>query len=74
VKKRERASKVIRVLLTPGRCRWCGCTWSNPCANGCSWAERTQTLCSECVPLDEAMATSARRKALAEFLQENWQP
>ena len=69
-KKRVKASLTIRVSLTPGICRWCRCNWNNPCANGCSWVERTQTLCSECVPLDKALQTMAGRLELAEFLQD----
>lgn len=70
-KKRVDAVLTIRVSLTPGICRWCRCTYDRPCANGCSWVERSQTLCSECVPLDEAIATSAGRRQLAEFIQEH---
>jgi hypothetical protein len=55
----------------PGQCRWCKCTYDRPCANGCGWADRTQTLCTECAPLDRAMQTSAGRRELAEFLQEH---
>jgi hypothetical protein len=61
----------IRVSLIPGVCRWCRCTYQRPCANGCSWVERTQTLCSECVPLDKALQTMAGRRELAYFLQEH---
>lgn len=61
----------IRVPLRPGICRWCGCTEYTPCANGCSWGNGAQTLCSECVPLDKALQTSAGRRELAEFLQEH---
>lgn len=57
--------------LIPGICRWCRCTFTNPCANGCSWADRAQTLCSACVPLDKALMTMAGRRELAEFLQEH---
>lgn len=70
-KKRVKGSLTIRVSLVPGVCRWCRCTYDNPCANGCSWVERTQTLCSECVPLDRAMQTMASRRELAEFVQEH---
>jgi hypothetical protein len=70
-KKRVKDSLTIRVSLTPGSCRWCQCTDDTPCANGCSWVERTQTLCSECVPLDKALETRAGRRELAEFLQEH---
>jgi hypothetical protein len=54
-----------------GQCRWCHCTYDTPCANGCSWADRSQTLCSECVPLDRALRTTAGRRELAEFVQEH---
>jgi hypothetical protein len=60
----------IRVSLTPGVCRWCRCTYESPCANGCGWVDRTQTLCTECVPLETAMHTMAGRRELAEFVQE----
>lgn len=66
-----KAQLTIRVSLTPGICRWCRCTYETPCANGCSWVERTQTLCSECVPLDKALQTMAGRRQLAEFIQEH---
>jgi hypothetical protein len=71
MKKRVKAQLTIRVSLTPGVCRWCRCTYDNPCANGCSWADRTQTLCSECVPLDKALETARGRRELAEFTQEH---
>jgi len=53
-----------------GQCRWCQCTEERPCANGCSWANRALTLCSECVPLDAAMKSVKGRRELAEFAQE----
>lgn len=71
MKKRVKALLTIRVALTPGVCRWCRCTDDNPCANGCSLVERTQTLCSECVPLDKALETVTGRRELAEFVQEH---
>jgi hypothetical protein len=71
VKKRVKGSLTIRVSLVPGICRWCRCTYTTPCANGCSWVERTRTLCSECAPLDEALGTAIGRRELAEFLQEH---
>jgi hypothetical protein len=61
----------IALVNRPGRCRWCGCTETTPCANGCGWAERGQTLCTECVPLDKAMQTARGRHELAEFVQEH---
>jgi len=73
-KKQVKAALTIRVSLSPGRCRWCGCTYNDPCANGCGWVDRAQTLCTECRPLDKAMETARGRQALVLFLQENWQP
>jgi hypothetical protein len=70
-KKRVKSTLTIRVALTPGICRWCRCTYERPCANGCGWADRAQTLCSECVPLDTAMKTVRGRQALTEHLQED---
>lgn len=66
-----RATISVHFFLTPGACRWCGCTYNTPCANGCSWVERSQTLCSECLPLNTALQTIAGRRELAEFLQEH---
>jgi hypothetical protein len=60
----------ITITEEPGRCRLCGCTYEHACAVGCSWANRQQTLCSACVPLDRALRTIAGRRALAEFVQE----
>lgn len=64
-------SHAIYLTQTPGRCRWCRCTYDNPCAAGCGWANREQTLCTECVPLDRAMKNAPGRMELAEFLQEH---
>jgi len=64
-------SHAIYLTQTPGRCRWCRCTEYEPCANGCGWANREQTLCTECVPLDRAMKNVPGRRELAEFLQEH---
>lgn len=61
----------IALVNRPGHCRWCGCTYDKPCANGCGWADRAQTLCTECVPLDTAMKTARGRVELAEFVQEH---
>ncbi|HYM24944.1 MAG TPA: hypothetical protein VEU08_17125 [Vicinamibacterales bacterium] len=59
----------ITIPQTPGRCRWCRCTYNNPCAEGCAWANREQTLCTACVPLDAALKSAAGRRNLAEFIQ-----
>jgi len=74
MKKHGQGALTICVSLTPGTCRWCRCTYNNPCANGCGWADRAQTLCTECVPLDKALQTARGRQALVWFLQENWTP
>ncbi len=70
-KKRVKGNLTIRLSLVPGRCRWCGCTEYRPCTNGCSWVERTFTLCSECASIDEAMQTARGRRELVDFLQEH---
>jgi hypothetical protein len=33
---------------------FCGCTYDNPCPNGCGWANRQQTLCTDCVAVRSA--------------------
>lgn len=64
-------SHAIYLTQTPGRCRWCRCTYDEPCDVGCGWANREQTLCTACVPLDKAMKNVPGRQELAEFLQAN---
>jgi hypothetical protein len=59
------------LLESPGQCRWCGCTYDTPCPEGCGWANRAQTLCTACLPLDRALHTVSGRRELAEFLQEH---
>lgn len=36
----------------PGVCRWCRCSYFDPCPGGCGWANREQTVCTECVDVD----------------------
>lgn len=31
-----------------GHCFLCGCTEDRACDGGCSWADRTQTICDRC--------------------------
>lgn len=33
----------------PGQCRFCGCTYWEPCADGCAWWDRAQTICTRCI-------------------------
>jgi hypothetical protein len=49
-----------------GRCRWCGCTWHDPCPPGCDWANRQATLCTECVDFDKKMRSAGGRRELVE--------
>jgi hypothetical protein len=58
----------IAIKETPGKCRWCGCTWEHACDGGCSWANRQQTLCSGCVTFDRDMKTAAGRIRIRECL------
>ena len=58
----------LDIVERRGQCRWCGCTWNDPCPPGCSWANRQQTLCSECAPFDTLMRSkSGRREAVETF-------
>lgn len=51
-----------------GVCRWCRCTHRDPCVAGCGWANRRQTLCTECVEFDRLMrSTAGRRDAIEAF-------
>ncbi len=38
----------IRFVPRPGQCMKCGCTELQACKDGCSWANKEQTLCSKC--------------------------
>lgn len=44
----------------PGRCRYCGCTYTRPCPAPCGWADANQTLCTECVDVDMDFHEAAR--------------
>jgi len=41
-------------MRTPGRCHVCRCTHFYPCPGTCGWANRDQTLCTECVAIARA--------------------
>lgn len=45
-KKGGRTWKELEVQV--GTCRVCGCTEDAACPGGCSWADKTKTLCSRC--------------------------
>src|SRR5205807_2241539 len=62
--------RFVWLLETPGHCRWCGCTSDHPCPGLCGWANRAETLCTRCVPLDRALQSVRGRRELAEFCQE----
>lgn len=55
----------IDLKVRAGRCRWCGCTDLEGCAQGCSWADRARTLCSLCVVLEDRARTIGGRRLLA---------
>lgn len=40
---------VSRRKLKSGTCRVCGCTYDDPCPEGCGWANVEQTLCTSLV-------------------------
>lgn len=44
--------------LGPGVCRYCGCSEFDPCENGCAWADRRQTVCSECTAAHKAASAA----------------
>jgi len=44
----------------PGRCRWWGCTYEEPCPGSCGWANREQTLCTACVDVDREWKRQTR--------------
>ena len=63
----------MRIVIseTAGRCRWCRCTDTHGCANGCWWANDKHTLCSECVDLDAAMRSARGRAEIAEAIHDH---
>jgi hypothetical protein len=63
-KKRVTALLTITVSVTPGVCRWCRCSYYDPCEGGCGWANRAQTLCTACVDFDRLTQTARGRAEL----------
>lgn len=58
----------LEITERPGECRWCGCTYHDPCPAGCGWANRQQTLCTECEAFDRLMRSKGgRREAVETF-------
>jgi hypothetical protein len=55
----------LTIPLAPGTCRWCGCTDERACDVGCSWTDRTHTLCSACQKLDQSLRSRGGRQMLA---------
>lgn len=48
-------ARILRLVFakrTPGVCRVCGCTMTDPCYNpgygSCWWADADETICSHC--------------------------
>lgn len=48
-------------MLKPGTCRWCKCREERACPGGCAWIDRSATLCSACVPVEQAWRDEDRR-------------
>lgn len=44
-----KASKKTRTKPKRGTCRVCNCTEEHGCPEGCSWADKTKTICTSCV-------------------------
>lgn len=59
----------INVKEKPGLCRWCGCSYHDPCPEGCGWANRAQTLCTACVEFDKRMRSAAGRREAVEMFR-----
>jgi hypothetical protein len=52
--KRMHAEIVSQGPSRSGTCRWCRCTYNNPCPQGCGWSDPEQTLCTACVDVEHA--------------------
>lgn len=61
----------IEIHEKPGVCRWCGCTETTPCEEGCAWANRQQTLCTACVGIDTQLRSKRGRREVALLVQES---
>jgi hypothetical protein len=61
---------VLTIPLKRGVCRWCSCTVRDPCAGGCGWADREETLCTSCVNFNREIQTVTGRKKIARRLIE----
>lgn len=64
---------IVTVKERVGKCRWCGCTEEHGCAEGCSWANRQATLCSECVDIDRLMRSARGRQQIADTFRDSEQ-
>lgn len=54
--------------MRSGICMFCGCSHFNPCPAGCSWANREQTVCTECTVIRNAFVrTVAAAGRVANF-------
>jgi len=59
---------LIEIALKRGRCRWCRCTDSRACEQGCSWSDKAHTLCSSCTSFDRLMRSATGRRRLAQII------
>jgi hypothetical protein len=60
----------IEIPETPGKCRWCGCTYDRPCEGACGWANRRQTLCTACVTVDRLVKSARGRAQLVQTMND----
>ena len=51
-------------MKVKGICFVCACTEEDGCESICSWADKTQTLCSACKPLKLAARYEKRERCL----------
>jgi hypothetical protein len=45
--------------ITPGQCRYCGCTDERACPGGCWWMDEAHTICSRCSAAPDQAAAVA---------------
>ena len=54
------------LVLTPGTCKFCGCTDAQACAGGCAWIDESRTICTRCDSAESvALAYTALFEAVA---------
>jgi len=52
----SKAQKKKAAVSPRGICRVCSCTENEPCNPPCSWADRRETVCSNCYDMAQSLS------------------